>query len=318
MSVELAASGLRVLEVPPRHQMDAPDPGGGGKRSEIFGGHGGRRRYSRVASWPVKLTGERPIEGQTPDSLLALHAAGYREVRDRIGAGRFLDVGCGLGDGTSTFLAPERDVYGVDYDADTAQVAVKEWGESGLRVACMDGSRLGLRTGSFDYVCSSHIIEHFVDPTGHVAEISRVLAPGGTAFFITPNEPADFENPYHVYLFVPETLRSMLADHFDDVEIVGLDGSEAVKADFEARRKMANRLLKLDVFNLRHRLPRSWFIALHAGARRVAYRVMGKRWSAGATGITDAEFTTTPEIDETTLVLLAVARSPKRGTTRGH
>ena len=53
----------------------------------------------------MKLTGERPIEGKTPDSLLALHAAGYREVRDRMGEGRFLDLGCGLGDGTVTFAA---------------------------------------------------------------------------------------------------------------------------------------------------------------------------------------------------------------------
>ena len=40
----------------------------------------------------MKLTGERPIEGQTPDSLLALHAAGYREVRARVGAGRMLVI----------------------------------------------------------------------------------------------------------------------------------------------------------------------------------------------------------------------------------
>lgn len=260
----------------------------------------------------MKLTGERPIEGQTPDSLLALHAAGYREVRARIGAGRFLDVGCGLGDGTSSFLAGERDVFGVDYDPETAALAVKQWGEEGLRAACMDGARLGLRTGAFDYVCSSHLIEHFVDPSGHVGEISRVLADDGTAFFITPNEPADFENPYHVFLFVPETLREMLGRYFHDVEVLGLDGSPTVKADFESRRKMANRLLKLDVLDLRHKLPRSWFVALHAGARRVAYKVMGEKWAGGNTGITDDEFFTTPTIDRTTLVLLAIARSPKR------
>ena len=33
----------------------------------------------------MKLTGERPIEGSTPDSLLALHEAGYREVAARHG-----------------------------------------------------------------------------------------------------------------------------------------------------------------------------------------------------------------------------------------
>ena len=47
----------------------------------------------------MKLTGERPMEGSTPDSLLALHDAGYREVLARLGPGRVLDVGCGVGVG---------------------------------------------------------------------------------------------------------------------------------------------------------------------------------------------------------------------------
>lgn len=264
----------------------------------------------------MKLTGERPIEGQTPDSLLALHAAGYREVLARIGAGRFLDVGCGLGDGTSTFLGGERSVVGVDYDPATAAAAVHARGPAGLRAACMDGARLGLKGEAFDWVCSSHLIEHFVAPEGHVAEISRVLAPDGTAFFITPNAPADFENPYHVHLFEPAELRDMLGRHFGDVEVLGLDGNAEVKADFERRRKTANRLLALDVFDLRHKLPEKWFIALHATARRVIYRVMGDKWSGGNTGIDDSAFAITSSIDPSTLVLFAVARKPKPSAGR--
>jgi SAM-dependent methyltransferase len=260
----------------------------------------------------VKLTGERPIEGKTPDSLLALHAAGYREVQVRLGPGRFLDVGCGLGDGTSTFLEPGRDVVGVDYDPATAATAQRERGAQGLRTTCMDGAGLGFRDGSFDWVCSSHLIEHFRAPEGHVSEVSRVLAPGGTAFFITPNAPADFENPYHVHLFEPDDLRRMLGDHFEEVEVLGLDGNAEVKADFEARRKTANRLLKLDVLDLRHRMPEKWFIALHATARRVVYGIMGKRWSGGSTGIDDSAFQITESIDPSTLVLFALARRPRR------
>jgi SAM-dependent methyltransferase len=260
----------------------------------------------------VKLTGERPIEGQTPDSLLALHAAGYREVLDRIGPGTFLDVGCGLGDGTASFLAADRDVVGVDYDPATAAEARRTFGGAGMRTACMDGARLGLREGAFDWVCSSHLIEHFHEPDGHVSEISRALKPGGAAFFITPNAPADFENPYHVHLFEPDDLRAMLGRHFDHVEVLGLDGDEEVKADFERRRRTARRLLALDVLDLRHKLPRSWFVALHAGARRAAYRVMGERWSGGATGIGAERFHVTTGIDPSTLVLFAVARSPRR------
>jgi len=50
-----------------------------------------------VTSTKSRLTGERPQQGVTPDSLLALHEAGYRAVLDRIGQGRILDVGCGSG-----------------------------------------------------------------------------------------------------------------------------------------------------------------------------------------------------------------------------
>ena len=35
----------------------------------------------------MKLTGERPMRDVTPDSLLAFHDAGYREVINRLGRG---------------------------------------------------------------------------------------------------------------------------------------------------------------------------------------------------------------------------------------
>jgi SAM-dependent methyltransferase len=220
----------------------------------------------------VKLTGERPIEGQTPSSLLALHAAGYREVLERVGPGRLLDLGCGLGDGSALFLADEREVIGLDYDAPTAAAARQA--HPGLATVCSDGAVLALRTGSVDSVCSSHLIEHFTAPEGHVAEIARVLHDDGSAYFLTPNAPADFENPYHVYLFEPEPLRAMLGRHFHDVEVRGLDGDDVVKADFERRRKFARRLLRIDMLGLRHRLPRRWYVGLHAAARRLAYPLL--------------------------------------------
>ena len=47
---------------------------------------------------------------------------------------------------------------------------------SGLRFAAMDGARLGIaRPTPIDWVCSSHIIEHFAAPERHVAELARVV-----------------------------------------------------------------------------------------------------------------------------------------------
>jgi SAM-dependent methyltransferase len=262
----------------------------------------------------VKLTGERPMQGSTPDSLLALHDAGYREVIARLGDGVVLDVGCGVGDETARFVAPRRTVVGVDYDPPTAIEAGRVLGRSdangALRFAAMDGSRLGLRAGTVDYVCSSHIIEHFVNPERHVAELARVLAPTGTAFFLTPNAPADFENPFHVYLFEPDQLRSLLELFFDDVEVHGLDGSPELKADFAARRASGERLLKLDVFQLRHRMPRRWYVGAYTRALPVVYKLLGRNAGVGS-GLDASHFFLTDAVSRETPVLFAVARAPR-------
>ena len=262
----------------------------------------------------MRLTGERPLEGRTPPGLLALHEAGYREVRTRLGPGRLLDLGCGVGDGTASLRGPGREVVGIDYDVVAAAFANRS---RGLTTLCADGARLSVRSGSFDAVCSSHLIEHFVDPEPHVAELARVLADDGVVFVITPNAPADFENPFHVHLFEPRSLKALLDRHFDAVEIVGLDGDDVVKADFERRRRFARRVLALDVFGLRHRLGHRAYVGLHALARRVAYPLLAARDRRRLAGSPRPEigpdrFSLTPAIDRSTLVLFAIARAPRR------
>src|SRR3954470_18222739 len=128
----------------------------------------------------MKLTGERPVEGSTPDSLVALHEAGYREVAARLGAGVVLDIGCGVGDATMRLAAPERQIIGIDYDVPTAIGAQAAYGAPrAVSFAAMDGSRLGLRDHSIDWVVSSHVVEHFTQPERHVAELARLTAPEG-------------------------------------------------------------------------------------------------------------------------------------------
>ena len=256
------------------------------------------------------------MQGATPDSLLALHDAGYREVTARLGGGVVLDVGCGVGDETARLRGEARFVVGVDYSAPTAVEAGRQWGVGGhrgadVRFAGMDGARLGVRAGSVDWVCSSHLIEHFANPERHVAELARVLAPGGTAFVLTPNAPADFENPFHVYLFDPQQLSSLLRIFFEDVELWGLEGSPELKADFASRRARGERLLRLDVLRLRHRLPRRWYVWGYERALPVVYRLLGKEGAGIGSGLDHAHFTMTRDIDTATPVLFAIARRPR-------
>jgi SAM-dependent methyltransferase len=269
--------------------------------------------WSDVAtSTKSRLTGERPQQGVTPDSLLALHEAGYRAVLERIGQGRILDVGCGQGFESARFLCSGRDVVGVDYSTDAVATAASRYGPEGLRVAQMDALGLAFGSASFDGACSSHLIEHFTDPEPHVAELARVLKDDGVGCVLTPNKPADFENPFHLHLFDRAELRAMLERHFDDVWLGGVDAAPHVKADFEARRVKAAKLLKLDAFDLRHRLPHEWYVWAYTRLLPVAYKLVARDDTGGATGITADDWFVTDDPDDTTLVLFAVARAPRR------
>jgi SAM-dependent methyltransferase len=259
----------------------------------------------------AKLTGERPMAGATPDSLLAFHDAGYREMNAQIGPGTVLDVGCGVGEQTARLAGIGRLVIGVDYDPQTAVDAQHEWGPRGLRFAAMDGARLAVGARSVDWVCSSHIIEHFVAPEQHAAELARVAAPNGTALVITPNRPADFENPFHVSLFEPAELESLLGLFFHDVSVQGLEGSPELHADFAQRRASGERLLRLDPLNLRNKVPRSWYIWGYERVLPVVYRALGSSRTGIGSGLDESHFFLTDEVAPTTPGLFAVARKPR-------
>lgn len=278
-----------------------------------------RRRRRMVvgpsAAWSVapKLTGERPVQGVTPDSILGIHAAGYRSIVERLGSGIVVDIGCGQGFESVGVRRDDRRLIGIDRDSATAAYASRRFGDHGLHVACMDAQQLGIAAGVVDWAFSSHLIEHFKQPEGHVAEAARILAPGGTAFFLTPNAPADFENPFHVHLFGPDELGALLSRHFGEVWVGGLAASPRARADLAKRRRRARRLLALDPLRIRNRIPHRWYVFAYVRLLPTAYRFLARRDSGGATGITSDDFFVTDAVDEATPVLFAIARFPLNG-----
>lgn len=265
----------------------------------------------------MKLTGERPMQGATPDSLLAFHDAGYREVLARLGPGITIDVGCGIGDETRRLAASDRLVIGADYSAETVRAAAAEHADvDGLRFCAFDGSALAVRDRSVDFVVSSHIIEHFTNPVTHVADLARTLRADGTAFVITPNAPADFENPFHVYLFERAQLVSLLSLFFDEVTCLGLEGDDALHTDFASRRAGGERLLRLDVFRLRQRMPRPAYVWTYERVLPLAYRMLGRGRTGIGSGLSERNFFATEHVDERTPGLFAIARRPRVKASR--
>ncbi len=99
------------------------------------------------------------------------------------------DLGCGDG---PLFAALERDgyisrarpVYAVDLEAERlARVAARfPWVETLLRSA---DSVPEIADGSLDVVCSTMVMEHVLDERAYLAEIRRLLRPGGRAYVTT-------------------------------------------------------------------------------------------------------------------------------------
>ncbi|MGE0102607.1 MAG: methyltransferase domain-containing protein [Blastocatellales bacterium] len=105
---------------------------------------------------------------------------------------RWLDVGCGRSLVPSWLKGAEeaemrfRDriplLAGVDPDLE----AIRENRVCQLR-ACFDGLRLPFANGSFDLVTANMVFEHADRPDLLLAEIARVLSPGGRLLILTPN-----------------------------------------------------------------------------------------------------------------------------------
>jgi 2-polyprenyl-6-hydroxyphenyl methylase/3-demethylubiquinone-9 3-methyltransferase len=102
---------------------------------------------------------------------------------------RVLDVGCGGG-----FLAEELArlgccVTGIDPSAASITAAQAHAARLGLAIEyCVGaGEALPFADTTFDIVCCCDVLEHVRDVNQVVAEIARVLRPGGIFFYDTPH-----------------------------------------------------------------------------------------------------------------------------------
>lgn len=115
---------------------------------------------------------------------------------DAEGPLRIVDVGCGDGEATRQIadVAGSRAVGHTVAGSDWAQGPLERAGKRGLAVfrGTLGPPGLPLATESVDVVVLNEVIEHLVDTDGAVAELSRVLKPGGHLLLSTPNLAAWF------------------------------------------------------------------------------------------------------------------------------
>lgn len=99
------------------------------------------------------------------------------EAGDRAGL-RVLDLGCGAGDSIDLFrsLSPGVRWSGVDIER-SAEVEMRTRADADFHT--FDGERLPFGDAEFDLVWCKQVLEHVENPQGLLAEVTRVLQPGG-------------------------------------------------------------------------------------------------------------------------------------------
>jgi SAM-dependent methyltransferase len=100
---------------------------------------------------------------------------------------RVLDVACGPGNFTRDFARAAGDglVVGIDASAPMLDVAVRDSGASNAVYMRGDACSLPFRDDSFDAVCCFAALYLIEEPMQALAEIVRVLAPGGRVALLT-------------------------------------------------------------------------------------------------------------------------------------
>jgi SAM-dependent methyltransferase len=138
--------------------------------------------------------------------------------RLRVLKGALLDVGCGE--------MPFRPL--VPADVSYTGIDVPNAASFGMSdrsdVVHFDGRTIPFPDASFDSVLCTEVLEHVEDPDRLVAEIWRVLRPGGTVLATIPFSARVHYTPHDFHRFTPYRLAPLFADFaFFEVEARGDD-----------------------------------------------------------------------------------------------
>lgn len=192
---------------------------------------------ARGESWPGPYrvsfsclsspTYEYPRGDQDHAQLLAHCEARLRFAAQFMRGARVLEAGCGTGIGARLFRSEgATGVVCLDYSNQALDAARRLTNDSAIEYHQWDLNKtpLPLPSEAFDVVVCLEVIEHIENQEGLVAELYRVLKPGGRVLLSIPNKAFEdewirinrFRNIYHVRVPTREDFEKLLC-RFTDI-----------------------------------------------------------------------------------------------------
>ena len=125
-----------------------------------------------------------------------------------------LEIGAGPSNSTTKTLSQIGPVTGLDINPEVLD------NDACVRAEVFDGLSFPFLDNSFDACVSNWVLEHVADPSTHFKEVGRVLRPGGTYCFRTPNlfhyvMLGSRLTPHFIHLGLANRLRGLEADAHD-------------------------------------------------------------------------------------------------------
>jgi len=168
--------------------------------------------WRQISHHPIEMSAFVQARYQ---KCLNLYAARAGSLNNQV----LLDFGCGDG-AFSYYLARQGGrVTGIDLSAEAIEFAQAQHGKLNTGARFIVGScyETGLPDASFDGVLSTDVIEHVQEPHRFLAEMYRLLRPGGTAVISTPIRITEMPlDRLHVVEWFPSEFSALVREIFPD------------------------------------------------------------------------------------------------------
>ena len=167
----------------------------------------------------LPFTGERFVPG-TRGEIWIEHWHRYHFAAGFVAGKRVLDLACGEGYGSALLARRASHVTGVDVSPQAVAHAKHAYADvANVEFTIGSCTAIPVADASIDFAVSFETVEHIAEQEAFMAELARVLKPGGVLLMSCPNK-AEYtdkrgtRNEFHVKELYREEFAALLAARF--------------------------------------------------------------------------------------------------------